>query len=78
MTDMRASRAGERLEAPDWQLIARLPLFEGLEPEMLERLLEPGRIVCPARGEQLFVRGEHAAWFYVVLVGWVKVFRTTA
>ncbi len=78
MTDMHGRRAGGRLEAPDWQLIARLPLFEGLESDMLERLLEPGRIVCPARGEQLFTRGEHAACFYVVLVGWVKVFRTTA
>jgi CRP-like cAMP-binding protein len=78
MSETHASRTGGRLEAPDWQLISRLPLFEGLEPRMLERLLEPGRVVCPARGQQLFARGERAAWFYVVLVGWVKIFRTTA
>lgn len=79
MTDTHAPRTGgDRLGAPDWQLVARLPLFEGLEPDVLERLLEPGRIVCPARGEHLFTRGQRAAWFYVVLVGWVKVFRTTA
>lgn len=78
MTDTHVPRASGRLEAPDWQLIARLPLFDGLDSRMLERLLEPGRIVCPARGQQLFTRGERAAWFYVVLVGWVKIFRTTA
>lgn len=78
MTDTHAPRHGGRLEAPDWQLIGRLPLFEGLDPDMLERLLEPGRVVCPARGELLFARGQRAAWFYVVLVGWVKIFRTTA
>jgi CRP-like cAMP-binding protein len=78
MSETHAPRTGGRLEAPDWQLISRLPLFEGLEPRMLERLLEPGRVVCPARGQQLFARGERAAWFYVVLVGWVKIFRTTA
>lgn len=78
MTDRHAHRTGGRLEAPDWQLVARLPLFEGLDSGMLEHLLEPSRVVCPARGEQLFARGERAAWFYVVLVGWVKIFRTTA
>ncbi|MDZ7787205.1 MAG: Crp/Fnr family transcriptional regulator [Halofilum sp. (in: g-proteobacteria)] len=78
MTDTHAPRSGGRLEAPDWQLVARLPIFEGLEAAMIERLLEPARVICPARGEQLFARGQRAAWFYVVLVGWVKVFRTTA
>ncbi|WP_070989144.1 Crp/Fnr family transcriptional regulator [Halofilum ochraceum] len=78
MTDSHAPRASGRLESPDWQLVRRLPLFEGLESGMLERLLEPGRVVCPGRGDQLFARGQRAAWFYVVLVGWVKIFRTTA
>lgn len=77
MTAPHAPRGTGGLEAPDWQLIRRLPLFEGLEASMLERLLEPGRVVCPARGEQLFARGDRAACFYIILVGWVKVFRTT-
>ncbi len=78
MTDPNAPRASGRLESPDWQLIRRLTLFEGLGSGMLERLLDPARVVCPGRGDQLFARGERAAWFYVVLMGWVKIFRTTA
>ena len=77
MTDTHAPRGTGGLEAPDWQLIRRLPLFEGLEADILERLLAPAHVVCPARGEQLFARGDRAACFYIILVGWVKVFRTT-
>lgn len=55
MSDTHASRGDGRLEAPDWQVIARLP--------------EP-RIVCPARGEQLQAHSasQRLATFLVSLV----------
>jgi len=66
------------LAAPDWALLRRLPLFEGLEPEMLERLLAAARVESWPRGRQLFGQDEYADHFYVILVGWVKLYRTTA
>ena len=68
----------EQLRAPDWTLISRIALFADLEPAILERLLESGRIVCPDRGTRLFTQNEPASHFYVILTGWVKLFRLTA
>lgn len=67
-----------RLTAPDRELVRRVPLFAGLEPAMLERLLAPARVENRPRGSVLFFHNEPADHFYVVLVGWVKVYRTTA
>lgn len=65
------------MRAPDWALIRRLPLFADLEAGTLERLLAPGHIENAARGTQLFAQDEPATRFYVVLAGWVKLFRLT-
>lgn len=67
-----------RMTAPDRELVRRVPLFAGLEPAMLERLLEPARVENRPRGSILFSQDEPATHFFVVLVGWVKIFRATA
>lgn len=67
-----------RLTAPDRELVRRVPLFAGLDPATLERLLAPSRVENRQRGSVLFSHNESATRFYVVLVGWVKVYRTTA
>lgn len=67
-----------RLTAPDRELVRRVPLFAGLDPAMLERLLEPARVENRPRGSILFSQDEPATHFFVVLVGWVKIFRATA
>jgi len=66
------------LAAPDWVLLRRLPLFEGLDADTLERLLAHSRVESWPRGSQLFRQDEPARHFYVILVGWVKLYRTTA
>lgn len=63
------------LTAPDWQLLERLPLFAGLGQEMLTRLLADARVESWPRGSLLFRQDEPASHFYVILVGWVKLFR---
>ena len=63
------------LTAPDWALLERLPLFDGLGREMLSRLLADARVESWPRGSLLFRQDEPATHFYVILVGWVKLFR---
>lgn len=63
------------LTGPDWALIRRLPLFDGLDHDMLVRLLEQARVESWPRGSLLFRQDEPATHFYVILVGWVKLFR---
>ena len=77
MTTDSVADAGA-LTAPDRELVRRVPLFAGLDPVMLERLLAPARVENWPRGSLLFSQDEPATHFYVVLVGWVKIYRTTA
>lgn len=76
MTDEGNTESGS-LSAPDHEIVRRVPLFAGLPPGMLERLLEPGRVENLARGTLLFAQETPATHFYVILVGWVKVYRAT-
>lgn len=65
------------LNAKDMEMVRRNPLFGGLPPETLEALLHESRVVEHPRGKILFLRGEPANWFFLLLEGWVKVFRDT-
>ena len=76
MSDTRAEPTqSSRMTAPDWALVEQLPIFEGLGREMLSRLLEQARVESWPRGSLLFRQDEPATHFYVILVGWVKLFR---
>ncbi len=63
------------ISADDFEIVCRTPLFAGLPRDALETLLRHSRVVEFPRGKVLFVRGEPAERFYLVLEGWVKVFR---
>lgn len=73
--DARGPTRSEALSAPDWALIERLPLFAGLGRPMLDRLLAEARVESWPRGSLLFRQEQPATHFYVILVGWVKLFR---
>ncbi|WP_198662911.1 MULTISPECIES: Crp/Fnr family transcriptional regulator [Cohaesibacter] len=51
------------------------PIFRSLAEETLDELLLSARPRQYARGKTLFVQNEPADCFYVVLEGWVKIFR---
>lgn len=51
------------------------PIFRSLAKETLDELLLSARPHQYARGKTLFVQNEPANCFYVVLEGWVKIFR---
>jgi CRP-like cAMP-binding protein len=71
-----ARRVG--LEYRDLALIARVPLFAGLEMRSLADLLAEAMVRCFSPNALLFVEGEPAGQFYVVLDGWVRLYRQTA
>jgi CRP-like cAMP-binding protein len=52
-------------------------LFRGLVGSTLLELLSDGAVHAADRGEILFLQGEPAEAFFVVLEGWVKVYRLT-
>ena len=70
-----ARRVG--LEDRDLAVIARVPLFAGIETSGLADLLADALVRRFSRNALLFVEGEPASQFYVVLDGWVRLYRQT-
>ena len=65
------------IAAEDEALLAGVPLFSGISLDSLRTLLADARVCRRPRHAVLFLQGEPAGRFYVVLDGWVKLFRTT-
>lgn len=59
-------------------MLKTLPLFAGLNDLSLHDLLKHARIVHHAKGSHIFMQGEQATRFYIVLDGWVKLFKGNA
>jgi CRP-like cAMP-binding protein len=75
MLERLARRIG--LEERDLEILGHVPLFAGLELGGLADLLAEASIRRFAHTAMLFVEGEPASQFYVVLDGWVRLFRQT-
>ena len=73
--DTAASRRPAGISASDEALLAALPLFSGMAPETLRALLADAAVHRRPRHAMLFAQGDPAAHFFVVLSGWVKLFR---
>ena len=58
--------------------IQALPLFAGLDADTLQDILKYARIVSHNRGAMIFMQGEQASRFYIILEGWVKLFKGNA
>src|SRR5512143_1219627 len=56
-------------------LIAQVPLFNGLTGEQLEELTDIVVDQTLARGQSIFSEGDDAAGFFVVASGRVKIFK---
>ncbi len=66
------------LDPVNFDLVRRTVMFNGLPVKTVHALLGAARVIeCP-RGAILFVRGDVADRFYVILRGWVKLSRETA
>jgi len=64
--------------AQDEERLLSLPLFSGLGPTDLKELLADAWVQSFPRNASLFFQGDRAERFYVVLGGWVKLYRSTA
>ncbi|HEB79031.1 MAG TPA: Crp/Fnr family transcriptional regulator, partial [Rhodospirillales bacterium] len=65
------------LSQKDMEIIRRTPLFGGLSDAVLQRLLKDARVISEKRGKLLFMRGDVAERFFLLLEGWLKLFRDT-
>ncbi len=65
------------LSTSDLEIIQHAPLLSDLPDEALARLIDASSVQEHSRGKLLFLRGEPATSIYLLLDGWVKVFRDT-
>jgi CRP-like cAMP-binding protein len=61
----------------DLQLVSRIAVFGGLKPETVQRLIAPATVVTLKQGHPLFRQGDPAAAFFIVVEGWIKLYRIT-
>jgi CRP-like cAMP-binding protein len=61
----------------DLRIASRVPVFEGLKPEVVDRLLAPATLLTLKHGDCLYHQGDLAAAFYIVVDGWMKLYRIT-
>ena len=57
--------------------LRRTPLFGELSDAEFAEVTAGARDFALSRGEAVFAQGDAARFFYIVVEGWVKVFRTT-
>ena len=65
------------LTPTDMQTVQRAPLLSDLPKDELARLIKVSQVQEYPRGNLLFLRGEPATNIYLLLDGWVKVYRDT-
>ncbi len=66
------------LTANDFNTVRRCTLFDGLDPQMVDRLIAPATVTSLDKGETLFRQGDPASAVFIVVEGWVKLYRITA
>ncbi len=61
----------------DWAALRASHLFRHLGDPILEKLTHKSRLLTSDRGHIIFTQGDPANAFYVILDGWVKLYRLT-
>jgi len=61
----------------DLAIASQIPVFSGLKPEVLEVLMALARVVNLRPGTMLFRQGEPATAFFIIVEGWIKLYRIT-
>ena len=65
------------LNETDLAIVRHTAIFGELSPSSLGELLAEATVHTLGRGEILFLQGDPAAAFFVVLEGWLKIYRLT-
>src|SRR5262245_53371170 len=63
--------------AGDLQIITRIAVFRGLKPETVEHIVAPATAVMLAPHDTLFRQGDPATAFFIMIDGWMKLYRIT-
>lgn len=63
--------------ADDLDIVRRINILRGLNPLMVERLIAPAGVMNLREGETVFHQGDPANAFFIVVGGWVKLYRIT-
>ena len=63
------------MDPSDWQIVCSTPLFGAIPQEVAQSLVGNRAVRVYEKGTLLFQQGEPASSFFVVLDGWVKLFR---
>ncbi len=66
-----------KLTAGDLQIITRIPVFRGLEHQTVEHIVATASSVMLKPHEPLVQQGDPATAFFIVIDGWVKLYRLT-
>jgi CRP-like cAMP-binding protein len=61
----------------DLAVASQIPVFSGLKPEVLDVLLAQARVINLRPGSTLFRQGEPASSFFIIVEGWIKLYRIT-
>ena len=61
----------------DLVIASQIPVFSGLKPEALEVLMAQARVVNLRPGSMLLRQGEPATSFFIIVEGWIKLYRIT-
>jgi CRP-like cAMP-binding protein len=63
--------------ANDLDIVRRINILRGLNPLMVERLIAPAAAMSLREGETVFRQGDPVNAFFIVIEGWVKLYRIT-
>jgi CRP-like cAMP-binding protein len=63
--------------AGDLQIITQIAVFRGLKRETVEHIIAPATAVMLSAHDTLFRQGDPATAFFIVIDGWVKLYRIT-
>lgn len=65
------------MDERDWAIVRATPLFGAMPQEIALSIIATKRVRVLDKGTLLFQQGEPATTFFVILEGWVKLFRST-
>lgn len=65
------------MDTRDWQIVRSTPLFGTMPQDVVQSIVGNRAVRSFEKGVALFQQGEAASSFFVVLDGWVKLFRIT-
>ena len=63
------------MDIDDYKMVCSTKLFEGLSEELIQQIVGNRAAHAFKKGHLIFQQGDEAKHFYVILSGWVKLFR---